>query len=87
MSCCLGVLGIFGGGELKGSRGGLWLGEGNKVCDGSLAKIVLRDSCIFFFSSCNELMPFSIPALSPVSSLLFLSMSALSSASLVDFFI
>ena len=44
VSCWSGVLGVFGGGVLKGSRCGLWLGGGNKVCDGSLSKILSRDS-------------------------------------------
>ena len=42
--CLPGDLGIFGGGVLKGSRCGLWLGGGNEVCRGSLAKILSRDS-------------------------------------------
>ena len=43
MSCWPGYLGEFGGGVLKESRCGLWLGGGNEVCVGSLAKILSRD--------------------------------------------
>ena len=44
VSCWPGDLGRFGGGVLKGSRCGLWLGGGNEVCGSSLAKILSRDS-------------------------------------------
>ena len=49
VSCWPGDLGVFGGGVFNGSRCGLWLGGGNEVCRGSLAKILSRDSSVFFY--------------------------------------